>query len=87
MVGWIGKLIVELARKTPFGSVVISSELGLSGRSFLTDAQNVFFQGSLKPMPKQLKSAGKCNGRGLKSFGTRALGETTPETTSLKLIK
>jgi hypothetical protein len=44
----ISKLIFELARKTPSRLVVIPAKVGLFRRSLLTDAQNVFLQGSPK---------------------------------------
>jgi hypothetical protein len=87
MAGRITKLIVHLSRKAPSGSVVTPAEPGLSGRSLLTDAQNVFLRGSPKPVPNNPKSMGKRSGKGLKSSGTKPVGETILETASSKLIK
>jgi hypothetical protein len=87
LAGRISKLIVHLSKKAPSGSVVTPAEPGLSGRSLLTDAQNVVLRGSPKPVPDNPKIAGKHSGKGLKSSATKAVGETTPETASSKLIK
>jgi hypothetical protein len=87
LVGRISKLIIHLSKKAPFGSVITPTEPELSGRSLLTDAQNVALRGSPKPTPDNSKIVGKRSGKGLKNSATKAVGETTPETASSKLIK
>ena len=83
----ISKLIVHLSKKARPGSVVTPAEPGLSGRSLLTDAQNVVLRGTPKPVPDKLKTPGKRAGKGSKACDAKAVEETTPETASSKLVK
>ena len=79
LVGRISKLIVHLLKKAPSKSIITPAKPGLSGRSLLTDAQNVLLRGFPKSLPDNPKTTGKRSGKGLKSSSTKAVEETIPE--------
>jgi hypothetical protein len=85
LVGRISKLVTVMERKTSTSSAVTLSSPGNSGRSFLTDAQNVL-RGSPKRVPQGEKSSGKQGGKGTKGAETPTQ-ESTPKSASSKLVK
>jgi hypothetical protein len=85
LAGCISKLVTQMSRKTPSTSAVTSMAGGMSGRSLVTDAQNML-RGSPKPMLEAPKSSGKWGGKGSKGSGTPT-EESTPESASTKFMK